>query len=731
MLKIRRYHLIAPIFLAAISLQVAEARDELPAAETDVVDEAAPGNGSSDGDGTDEAEEEIWYEDILVTASRSDRKAKSIPLQTTVLPRRDVEVAPESGMSDIVRQITSLNLVNDQSSLVANHRDQSLNFRGVSGSSVSHGLLLVDGLPLLDPYNGSANWTKVAKEHVDRVEVVSGGGANIWGNLALSGVVNLITLAPSDGRLRAKLRGGSKSTVDASLSYSKLSGRWAGWVGGDYFDTDGYQVISEDTRGSVDEPLFKQYQSILGRGSYSASASTVVHFGGLAYQEDRGEGTALLRATNDEYSLTAAMDHVGSEGGSWNLRVFGRTLVHTDQNSELDDDRNSEDFRSVIPDLTSPTGGASVVWTLPGKSKHRLTTGADMVFSSIERNEDLDWDGTQWSRRSEVKGKQQFAGIFADDLIAVSSKFSLQLAGRFDVIRTSDGESVLSDTITGEIIQDDYLDSNTETTFNPNLGFVYALNSASRIRGAVYTGFRAPMPSELFVASAPRRSRITVPNPTLLPETLIGAEAGYDYTPSSKFNARLTGFWSETEDLIQSLIVGQAGPEGGIVEPCGRLEPEQGCRQRRNLGQTQAYGVEVDGTYRPTSSLRLSAGATFLNAEITDNPDDPELVGNRIRRTPEQRVVFGTQYSNRRIADFFLRYRFVGDKFEDAENEEYLPSYQVVDFTISRSVTRHWLIFGGVENLLDEEYLVEFNNDLGPAFGAPRLLHIGFRYSNR
>ena len=724
--------LIPLLGLPAIAAEPTAEVERSEAAAPDAADAADNGaDGPASTDETDYSDTEVWYEDILVTAGRSDRKAKDIPLHTTVMPREEVQVAPESGMSDIVRQITSLNLASDQSSLVAIHRDQSLNFRGVSGSSVSHGLLLVDGLPVLDPYNGSANWTKVAKEHVDRVEVVSGGGANVWGNLALSGVVNMITLAPGDSRLRAKVRGGSKSTRDASLSYSDIGGPWAGWVGGDYFNTGGYVIAPEENRGTVDEPAWKQYQSILGRGSYTPSPSTVIQFGGLAYQENRGEGTPITRATNDEYSLTAALDHVGDGGGTWHVRVFGRDLSHTDRNSEVEDGRDSEELRSEIFDLSSPSYGASAIWTLPGWTKHALTTGADMVFSSIDRNEDLGWDGEQWTGLSEVQGKQRFAGIFAQDQFTPSGKLSVQLAGRFDVIKTSDGESVFTDPVTGEILQADFLDSNTETTFNPSLGVVYAVTPSSRIRAAAYTGFRAPMPSELFVGGAPRSSRITVPNPALQPETLVGAEAGYDYTLSSKFNARLTAFWSETEDLIQNLTVGRAGPEGGIVEPCGELNPDQQCRQRRNVGQTRAYGTEIDGAYRPTPNWQLTTGATFLSAEVTENPDDPELVGKRIRRTPEQRVMLGANYTRARLADFFLRYRYVGDKFDDADNEEYLPSYQVMDLTISRSFSGSWTVFGGVENILDEQYLVEVNNDIGEVLGAPRLFHVGFRFTSR
>ena len=128
-------------------------------------EESAAQEGIDPDEESSEAEDsgtQVWTEQIVVTANRTDRRAKDIPLHTTVVPEQEILIAPESGISDIVRQIPSLNLHGDQSSMVAIPRDQSLNFRGVSGSNVSHGLLLVDGVPLLDPYNASAAWTKVA-----------------------------------------------------------------------------------------------------------------------------------------------------------------------------------------------------------------------------------------------------------------------------------------------------------------------------------------------------------------------------------------------------------------------------------------------------------------------------------------------------------------------------------------------------------------------------------------
>ena len=66
--------------------------------------------------------------------------------------------------------------------------------RGVTNSKV---LVLVDGIPVHDPFYGTTQWFKVPLSSIDRVEVVRGGSSSLWGNLAVAGVVNIITRSRS------------------------------------------------------------------------------------------------------------------------------------------------------------------------------------------------------------------------------------------------------------------------------------------------------------------------------------------------------------------------------------------------------------------------------------------------------------------------------------------------------------------------------------------------------
>jgi len=669
-----------------------------------------------------------WNEQIFVTANRGERVAEEVPLHVTVLDPLAIAAATDLTASELVSHaVPSFNLQVATSSLVSAPRDQSLSFRGVGGGSVSHALLLVDGLPMLDPYNASAIWSKVPMERIERVEVVPGGGATVWGNLALSGVVNLITRAPADHAFDFTSRVAEHSTIAATASASDLVGRWSGWASLDHLSTDGYYVQDEATRGAAEEREFRDYSSLSVQVGYTLSPAASIQLRALGYDEERGEGSAFDYAENEEWMVALTADGVSGAQSGWELRLFGRRQSLDDYTGTFSADGDTVVPSSYIFDLGSENVGGSAVWNRMPSGRHELSAGADYQYLSVDRHEDLQWDGQRFTERYVVDGDQQLAGGFVESRWRPSERWSWQAGARFDAVRTEGGRSRRTSLVDGTALEDEDLGANTEETVNPSVGFAFQATPASRLRGAAYSGFRSPVPSELFVGSAPRNNRETVANPALGPETLIGAELGWDLSPSSRFHARITAFWSETDDLIQRITVGRVGPEGGVVEPCGAVGPRGACQQRQNLGTTHAYGTELDGQIRLHPRWRVDFAAAWLSTEITDNPAAPELVGNELEHTPGEKFTLGLVYDDARRLSAALRLRHLGERWTEAENENRLDASTLLDLTLAHRLSARLELFGGVENLLDETYRVDFGSE-GFAFGPGRIVQAGIRY---
>src|SRR5208282_786328 len=116
----------------------------------------------------------------------------------------------------------------------------------------SRSLVLLDGVPLNDPFGGWVPWSLVPVESLARAEIVPGGGATAWGDAALAGVIQLFTVAPRAGDGYALLRVANFGTEMADLSQAVAAGPGVLELRGEVFATAGTNLVAPENRGPVD-----------------------------------------------------------------------------------------------------------------------------------------------------------------------------------------------------------------------------------------------------------------------------------------------------------------------------------------------------------------------------------------------------------------------------------------------------------------------------------------------
>ena len=133
-----------------------------------------------------------------------------------------------------------------------------IDLRGSGATANYNTIILLDGVPL----NGVAgfNINQIPVGEVDRIEVIQGGGAVMYGDGAIGGVVNIITKAPADRKNYGSvgLEAGSWETMRANLSYGTkvgekllLNASYSGYTSMDYRDRNDNYKDDEDRRDSV------------------------------------------------------------------------------------------------------------------------------------------------------------------------------------------------------------------------------------------------------------------------------------------------------------------------------------------------------------------------------------------------------------------------------------------------------------------------------------------------
>jgi outer membrane cobalamin receptor len=101
-------------------------------------------------------------ETLVVTASRIEQREEAVAANITVVTAEEIESAAPLTTDEFLRRIPGFSLFRRASSLVAHPTTQGVSLRGIGPSGVSRTLVLVDGLPLNDPFGGWVYWGRVS-----------------------------------------------------------------------------------------------------------------------------------------------------------------------------------------------------------------------------------------------------------------------------------------------------------------------------------------------------------------------------------------------------------------------------------------------------------------------------------------------------------------------------------------------------------------------------------------
>ena len=134
---------------------------------------------------------------VIVTSTRTGIAPEDATTYVTVLTNQDIKQSPQLVLDDLLRQVTGFNTFRRSSSMVTAPADdpeaEGVTLRGVGPGGASRALVMLDGIPVNDAFGGWIYWDEIPLNSIDRIEVVEGGGSNLWGNEAEGGVINIIS----------------------------------------------------------------------------------------------------------------------------------------------------------------------------------------------------------------------------------------------------------------------------------------------------------------------------------------------------------------------------------------------------------------------------------------------------------------------------------------------------------------------------------------------------------
>jgi outer membrane receptor protein involved in Fe transport len=649
----------------------------------------------------------------VVTATRTAARLAEVPATVTVIDREQLDATPDKLIDEALRDVPSFGAFRRSSSAVADPTSQGLNLRGVGPSGVSRGLVLVDATPETDAFGGWVYWRSLPTLAIERIEIVPGSGSALYGNYALSGIVQVITRAPTTSAVDVDAEAGSEDTARVAARVAQHWRLIGASVDGEYFRSDGYQVIAPYSRGAVDHPAGSDHATVNGRVEVYAAPRLRLFATGGYFREQQDGGTDYSTATVQLGRYAVGLSWSPVRVGRFDAAVFGHVEQFDQQRSRVDAMRATAALASQQRNPTTDVGDSIVFTSRPlhVAGVHMLTVGHDFRWIDSTPHELITPATVKPTSvlGRDVAARQLAAGFFAQDFVALGRYVDGALAVRADYWSNRDARTVrqIADGTSAATM----LPDRDGWEWTPRLGLVARPVPWLALRAAASRSFRAPTINELY-RPFQVGTIVTDPNAGLEPETLWGGELGVDAT-LRRLDVRATGFANVLIDPISNVTL-----------PLPLADGAQ--RQRQNLGSAEILGLEVAASWTPARRWRVQAAYTFVDATVRSAPAQPQLVGKQLAQDPRHRFATSVMFSERRWFDATIELRYTSDQFDDDVNQLRLPGFVVVNAQLARRLAPHVDAFVAVENLLNQRYLVGRSGV--DTVGEPLFAYAGIRY---
>ncbi len=520
--------------------------------------------------------------DLTVTSvSRRPQKLSSAASAIYVVTKEDIERTGASSVAEVLRIVPGL-----QVAQVSSH-NWAISARGFDSSLANKMLVMIDGRSLYTPVFSGTYWDdrQIPVTEVERIEVIRGPGASVWGANAVNGIINIITKSGKDEQ-------GNYVTARAGTEEASL----AAGRGKEYAPDQYYRTYAQGAEyGATKAP----------GGSDNNDAWNRVEAG---FRVDGKTGN------DDGYMLSGQ-----GYGGGQESRQVGRL-------------RDAPFSYVYDTDDTSYGGSFSGTWdhAFSADSNGTLKTSID----SYKRDEFIaDQDVTtfdiDWQRDTQTSARNNL-------IWGVGYRFfSVGINGSFDA-RVRDTQADYS--LFSGFLQDEYqlvpnelyltlgskLEHNDFTGFEvqPTARLSWVVDDKQTVWGAVSRAVRTPS----IVDHDINLIALTAPGPTytvlfgssdIASEELIAYELGYRLQATPKLQFDNTIYFNDYDNLTTY------APQTPYFTGLTFVNPYT----TNNEGSGHVYGFETSATYTASRTLKFMGSYSFAQMDLSTSGNALPLTG--------------------------------------------------------------------------------------------------------
>ncbi|MDA2937284.1 TonB-dependent receptor [Acidobacteria bacterium AH-259-A15] len=606
--------------------------------------------------------EELLNIEVTSVSKKKQSLSKS-PAAIYVLTQEDICCSGATSIPELLRMVPGLNVAQIDANKWA------ISARGFNRLFANKMLVLIDGRSVYTPLFSGVYWDvqDTLLEDVERIEVIRGPGATLWGANAVNGVINIITKSAKDTQGGLLTTGvGTQENGFGGLRYGGKLGDNAGYrFYTKYFNRDNSALLSGGEAADGWDMLRGGF-----RVDWTVSGDNSLTFQGDIYDGDVG-GTPTITSLFPPFSKSISQEikvRGGNVLGRWNRDLSDTSQIEFQvyydrtERQEATPGEVRDTFDLDFQHRFAPGKGQGIVWGLGYRVSTDKTDGTfTLSFDPESRTDHL------------------FSGFIQDEIMFIGDRLHLTLGSKFE--------------------HNDY----TGLEVQPSMKFLWAFHDRQTLWGAVSRADRTPSRTHANIrinaAVFPGQGGLTLlsifGNQNQKSEHLLAYELGYRSRPGQRISIDIATFYHRYHDL-QSTEPSDPFFESSPTPP-HLVVP----LNFDNKLEGATYGAELSTNWHPTSLWRLSAGYSWLQVQLRPDPSSRDSGAELAEGTsPEHQFSVRSHLNLPRNLKLDTALYYV-DRLATLN----VPSYVRLDTRLGWHRSDAIAMSIGLQNLLDDRHL--------------------------
>jgi iron complex outermembrane receptor protein len=606
-------------------------------------------------------------EESVTSVARKEQRFADAPAAIYVLTAEDIRRAGHPSIPEALRMVPGLSVARLDS------HTWIITARGFAAQWAGKLLVLMDGRTVYDPFHSGVGWSvqDTPLEDVDRIEVIRGPGASVWGANAVNGVINIITKKAQDTQ-------GGLATLNGGTQQRGGAIRYGGQAGSAYYRAylkyDDYSnLASLDGYAAVDgwrmwRGGFRVDGELAGRNVFTLQGdlyggqqnrmhvltSLTPPYSGALVSEDAVSGGNIL----------GRWTHSVDEHSNWSLQAYYDRTVNPDP--ALDIKRNTADV----------------------EFQHQLELGSRqaLVYGTGYRLTCATYGVSFWASYPRRNDCDSLASAFVqDDVALLRHELVASLGSKFE--------------------RNDF----TGFEFQPSVRLLWTPNRKQSVWASLSRAVRTPnrwetalrLNTSVTATGGPGATGLvlnsTLPNDALDSERVLAREIGWRFQTSRRIYFDVAAFANSYEGLVVSERFAT------VLETDPAPAHLTSMKRRGNLMGGDTFGIELAPSWQVADWWRLSGAYTWLQMNLRS-----AAVG-QTGQTKEGDSP-GQQLQVRSFMQWRPNFSFAAELYYvDSLSNQGVPSYLRLDMRFAWCPTDNVDASIGGTNLLDERH-AEFRN---------------------